>query len=78
MGDSGNGSPRRLLSRCQLGLYLSEGLTRAGGSTFKMVHSASLLSEEDLSSLLAVGRMLRFSPQGPLQRGAFISLHHGS
>ena len=63
-----DGSDDGALRSLQLGglleLYSSEDLTRTGGFSSKIVHSTSLLSGEGLSSSLAVGRMLYFSPCG--------------
>ena len=64
MDGSDDGALRSLQLGGLLELYSSEDLTRTGGFSSKIVHSTSLLSGEGLSSSLAVGRMLYFSPCG--------------
>lgn len=64
LGGSDDGTLRSLQLGGRLGLYSFEDLTRTGEFSSKIVHSTSLLSGEGLSSSLAVGRMLYFSPFG--------------
>ena len=64
MGGSDDGTLRSLQLSGRLGLYSFEDLTKTGGFSSKIVHSTSLLSGGGLSSSLAVGRMLYFSPFG--------------